>query len=475
MKRIKFIIAGLLIASGTAFAQNAQQQTEIDKIAQLAKTNPTAATEQGKDLIKQDKKNLDLIIAVGRVFVNAEKPAEATLFLDMAKKVKANCAKTNVFAGDIEVAKNDPGTACQMYETAIYYEPKEEAAYLRYADIYKGIDPEGAVAKLKTLKEKRPDLTNVDLKIGEVYYTSNKFDEAIATYSAMDLSKIDEKGLQNYAFALFMNHQFDKSEDIANAGLQKNPRSAAFNRLAMYNNTDLKNYEAAEKYATNLFTNSDKAEFSYLDYTYYGYALVGAKKYAEAIEQFKKALALDNSRTDVIKALSDAYVNVEDYGNAATTYKQYLSKLDNKDLTPDKVFQLGRIYSMWGTDDKKSGAAFAAEKKNALEEADSAFAKVAEMAPDSYLGNFYRARANSSLDPDQSKGLAKPYYEKAIEIMTSKGDIAKYSKQLIEAYQYLGYYYYNKKMMADSKSCYQKILSIDPSNKIGKDGLLMFK
>ena len=37
-----------------------------------------------------------------------------------------------------------------------------------------------------------------------------------------------------YAFALFLNHDFEKSLEVANMGLKKNARHAAFNRLAMY-------------------------------------------------------------------------------------------------------------------------------------------------------------------------------------------------------------------------------------------------
>ena len=473
MKRIKFLIAGLLIAGGSALAQNAEQQAAINKIAEIAKTNSTEAIEQAKSLIKDDKKNLDLIISVGRAFITAKKPDEASMILDIAKKVKANSAKTNVFAGDIEVAKNDPGTACQMYETAIYYDSKDETAYFRYADIYKSIDPEGAVAKLKALKEERPDLTNVDLKIGEVYYTSNKFEEAIAVYGTIDKSNMDDKSMQNYAFALFMSHQFEKSEEIATMGLQKNPRSAAFNRLAMYNNTDMKNFEEAEKSANNLFNNSDKVELSYLDYTYYGYALVGAKKYTEAIEQFKKALALDSTRTDVTKAISDAYENVLDYANATKYYKDYLSKIEKSKLTADNIYQLGKMYYRWGTDENK--AIPAAEKVLAIQTADSLFTQVATMLPNIYLGNFYRARANAALDPDQSKGLAKPYYEASVNIMLASNDNAKYANQLIEAYRYLAYYYYIKNMKADAKSYCNKIEELDPTNDFVKKMLPLVK
>lgn len=53
-----------------------------------------------------------------------------------------------------------------------------------------------------------------------------------------------------YAFALFLSHKFEQSLDIANKGLQRNSRHAAFNRLAMYNYTDLKRYDEAQKAAT---------------------------------------------------------------------------------------------------------------------------------------------------------------------------------------------------------------------------------
>lgn len=60
-------------------------------------------------------------------------------------------------------------------------------------------------------------------------------------------------------------------------GLQKNPRDAAFNRLAMYNYTDLKRYDEAMKAADAFFKESDKADFSYLDYMYFGHLLNAVK------------------------------------------------------------------------------------------------------------------------------------------------------------------------------------------------------
>lgn len=52
--------------------------------------------------------------------------------------------------------------------------------------------------------------------------------------------------------------------------------------------------------------------------------------------------------------------------------------------------------------------------------ADSTFHAIAEAAPDSYLGNFWRARANSALDPETTQGLAKPFYEEVAALLESK-------------------------------------------------------
>src|SRR5574344_2430528 len=131
MKRINFIVAGMLLAATPAIAQNAEQQTQINKIAELAKTNASEASANAEDFVKQNKKDLDVIIGVGRAFMDAKNLTEADKYLQMAKKLKPNAAATLVFDGDLWVEKKEPGSACQSYEQAIYFEPKSETAYMR--------------------------------------------------------------------------------------------------------------------------------------------------------------------------------------------------------------------------------------------------------------------------------------------------------------------------------------------------------
>lgn len=116
-----------------------------------------------------------------------------------------------------------------------------------------------------------------------------------------------EDDILKYAFALFLNHDFEKSLAVAQKGLQKNARHAAFNRLVMYNNVDLKRYDEAEKAADAFFNASDNADYSCLDYRYHGALLSALKKYDQAIEEYGKALEKDESQVDLWREIADAY------------------------------------------------------------------------------------------------------------------------------------------------------------------------
>lgn len=142
----------------------------------------------------------------------------------------------------------------------------------------------------------------------------NDFSKAAEAYSRFAMGPTaTEEDLVKYAFALFLNHDFEKSLEVANMGLKKNARHAAFNRLAMYNYTDLKRFDEAIKAADAFFTESDKADYSYLDYMYYGHLLEALKKYDEAVGQYEKAIQLDPTKTDLYKNISSAYEQKNDY------------------------------------------------------------------------------------------------------------------------------------------------------------------
>jgi tetratricopeptide (TPR) repeat protein len=258
---------------------------------------------------------------------------------------------------------------------------------------------------------------------------------------------------------LFFNHEFAKSLEIANNGHLKSPRNPSFNRLAMYDNTDLKQFDDAIKSADLLFNKSDNPDFNYLDYRYYGQALRETKKFDLAIIQFKKAIETDSTKIDLWKDISDMYNDNSDYKNAISNYLTCMSLLPEDKKTADTSYNLGRLYYSLGNSDKDS----ADVKKSALLKADSVFAKVITLDPTNYRGYVWRARSNFSLDPETLQGLAKPFYEQTLPIVEAKAD-AKYNPVIMECCRYLGYYYYLKKDFTQSKMYWNKILALDPTN-----------
>ena len=170
----------------------------------------------------------------------------------------------------------------------------------------------------------------------------------------------------------------------------------------------------------------------------------------------------------LIKAAENALKKEKE---AIAAFNKYVETLPEEQKTPDLTFEVGRLYYAEGT--TADSVNYTPEmKKEALLQADSAFAKLAELVPDNYLGNFWRARTNSALDPETTEGLAKPYYEQVAAMLEEKAKTEpRYNRTIIECYRYLGYYYLVTEDYEKSKEYWNKILTIDPEDAIATKAL----
>ena len=473
MKRLNLFLLGACVAASSLYAQSDDWKAGVEKVKDLIKTNPEMAEEQADDLLKgKNKKNVDLVLAIGRAYMEAGQLEQAEDYVKIAKNADSKSAAVSIFEGDIAVARKDPGTASQRYEEAIYFDPNCKEAYLKYADIYKAANPGLATSKLEELRAIDPQAVEVDRKLAEIYYSANEFDKAAQAYSRFaEGDKATEKDLVNYSFALFLNHDFEKSLAVANLGLQKNPQHAVFNRLRMYNFIDLKRYDEAKQAADSFFAACKTEDLTYLDYLYHGTLLDALKDYNNAVISLEKAYEMNKDRTEVLRQISSSYEGAEKYEEAIDAFNKYVATLPEEQKTPDLTFELGRLYYAEGT--TADSVNYTPEmKKEALLQADSAFAKLAELVPDNYLGNFWRARTNSALDPETTEGLAKPYYEQVAAMLEEKAKTEpRYNRTIIECYRYLGYYYLVTEDYEKSKEYWNKILTIDPEDAIATKAL----
>ena len=79
---------------------------------------------------------------------------------------------------------------------------------------------------------------------------------------------------------------------------------------------------------------------------------------------------------------------------------------------------------------------------------------------------FISARTYSKMDPDYKLGLAKPKFEKVLDI--AKKDSIKNQSDMMDAMQYLGYFHMESGNYSKAKDLYNRMINLDPQSKENK-------
>ena len=467
MKKLALTVMSLCLAV-TMWGQTSagsEWSPQVKQAATMIKENPAKASEAFEALLKgKNKKNTSLLVEIGRAYLDQGKTAEAAEYAQRAKDVNSKCAVAYLLSGDVALELNDVNKASSDYNQAIYLDEDCSEAYFKYAQVYKGVDPQLSLDMLTRLQAKTPEDNRISKEMADVYYTMGQYGKAKEAYeSYLKAGTPTEQDYTRYAMLLYLNKDYAPSLDMAEKGLELAPENHVLKRLAMYDNLELKDYTAGLEAAATFFANPANPDYVYLDYIYFARLLEADKQYEEAVAQFDKALSMDQSHTEIYKEISDVYEKERDFPKAIEAYKNYLDGMKNSPDISD-LFLYGRLNYYAATD-----SACQDKQPVYLAEADTVFAQVAAKVPDNYLGNFWRARVNSLRDPETAQGLAKPYYEAALGILEQKPDATK--SVLVECNSYLGYYYFVKEDYDQSKLYWNKILEIDPGNETATKAL----
>lgn len=165
-----------------------------------------------------------------------------------------------------------------------------------------------------------------------------------------------------------------------------------------------------------------------VDYEYYGKLLIASNQDSLGIIQLRKAYSIDPNRTDLLSEISNSYYKLKKYAEAAAVLEEKIAT--GKDIKVADYFNLGRSYYF----------------NTQFVPADTAFSKVNELSPKYASGWLWRAKACTHIDSTSEEGMAKPYFEKYIELaIADSANPSKYQSGLADAYGYLAYYYILKK------------------------------
>ncbi|GAB6009277.1 tetratricopeptide repeat protein [Dysgonomonas reticulitermitis] len=443
------------------------------------KSNTKEATKTLTDIQKKNKKDISIGLAVAKAFLDNGMKDETVKAIQELRKADKKSPYSYILEGDMLAKENKPGEAAAQYDQAIYNDPNSVLAYMKGAKVYEFINRKTATELLRKAIEIRPDYKIAYKDLADLNYREGVYAEAIPAYreffSGGDYTVDD---IRRYAGAQFFTGNYEDAKKVIAEGIQKEPNDFVLNRLLMYSLNDSKDYvkglEVGDKFfSLPLRPGIDTAKYIVQDYLIYGNLKSENGDKKGAVAQFKKAIELDPSKVALLKSIASESAREKDFEAAAEYYNQYLN-MAGVTANAEDYFQLGSYYtsagqSLMGNEDPEiKGKGLALLKK-----ADEAYAKVAELKPDSYLGNYMRARVNYQMDPTSEQGLAKQFYDKTIETLLADAEPNK--NVMIEAYSYLSYYYYlqfDKLKKADDKAKVKeyagKVLELDPENSNGK-------
>ena len=426
-------------------ADPANQMNVIGELSLLKMTNPLEADTKFDELLnnKINRKNPELFVAAAAVY--KDRPIKAQQFLDQARALDKKLASIYVLMADVQAANKDYNGAAANYEQALSFDPNCKEAYVKYARIYAPINASVAADVLNRMLAQDPSSAVAHRELAEIYYQEGQLLKAAEAYAEyINDPYVSTSDYARYATILFFKKDYEKSKEIVNLALQKDPQNMVLNRLLFYNDADLKNDDAALSEAEAFFNAGYPTEdYISQDYLYYGRLLINNKQ------------------------------TIDNYDSAIANYSLYIQHMPEEEVQVTDYYNIGRAAYFAGSSIDTTVTDYAVKQKAYLNKADSMFAFVAEKVPDSYLGYFWRARVQSALDPETTEGLAKPYYEKTIEVLDAQGDDRP--QIYIECYSYLGYYYFVKEDVANSKTYWEKILAIDPEHEVAKRALEAMK
>ncbi len=384
---------------------------------------------------------------------------KAKLLLDKAAVLDSKNPEIQILYGDIYSELNNGTLAAEYYNKALELDKNSVKAIVSKGRLYRrSTNYDGASDEFQNAIKIAPSYAPAHRELGEVYYKLNKLDKAKAEYkNYLDLSKNNKSARIRFAEFLFYSKDYSGAISEINQLTKFDPENLKLLRLMTYCYYETKDTAKALNAVRALFSKISSDKSIALDYEYNGKILALNNQDSLAVINLRKAFDMDPSRCDLLNEIAKSYDKLKKYAEAAEAMRE---KIQNcKGVTAADYFSLGRSY--FYSEDFLS--------------ADAAFAKLNEISPKYATGFLWRAKANSYIDSSSSLGLAKPFYEKYIEITTADtmGMVAnKYKGGLVESFKYMASYSFNKHLPDDVIIGYlKKILELDPEDDYAKTNI----
>lgn len=392
-----------------------------------------------------------------------------TLINDSMKPEKKNAkAPKNPYGyyllGSIYLQLNNGSEAIKYFELASDLDPKNIKAKLGCAAVYNTIKNYDE-AKGYYLKALGIDTANpiANKEFADYYYTYFKdpkdakdmpYQKSLYYHERyINNSEKTPSNMYRYATLAYLTRDFVKTVKIINEYLTMDDKSYGMLRLLAYSNFEIKDNAATVEAFKKYFAVVENGKSIPSDYEKYGRALLAVGDSSGTVENFIKCVELDSTMLDLYSEVGNILYKQKKIQDAIKYYELKASK-GGKPKFMD-YFNSGSGY-------------FTLQN---YVKADTNYAMATILLPKEAGLYMFRARCHDNMEDTSAApvGLAKPYYEKAIEVASA--DPVKYKKILLESYDYLGRYCARNSDYKGAKDFYEKIIAIDPENAVAKQVL----
>jgi tetratricopeptide (TPR) repeat protein len=377
---------------------------------------------------------------------------KAKILLDKAAAQQPKNPEIKILYGDIYSELNNGTLAADYYNKALDLDPKSVKAIVNKGRLYKrSTNYDGAAEEFKNAIKIDDSFAPAHRELGECYYRLGKLEDAKAEYKKyLDLSKNNCGARIRYASFLYLSKDYPGAlNEISQLRNSCDANSPTLLRVTAYSLYETKDTVKALAAAQKLFEKVSEDKLIGQDYEYAGKIYGMNNMDSLGVDMLRKAFLMDNTRCDLLTDIWKSYDKMKKYADASAVMQE---KIQNcKGATVTDYFNLGRSFF------------FNADYVRA----DSAFAKVNELSPKYASGFLWRAKTNAFIDSTSKLGLAKPHYEKYIEVATADtANAAKYKSGLLEGYRYNAAYYVQvDKNLKIALEFLNKYLELDPDNK----------
>jgi len=479
-----------------ADTKNTINKVGLGSVELLAGNTSGAQTLFEEATAKLKKKDYEKLLEVGKAYLGTETPDynKALEYLLKAKEKNKDAAEIHLEIGNAYFGLGNNSEAYTAYRDAYDLDNTLINAKVQMAVISKEAYafPE-ATEDLKAIAAENPNFAPTYRELAETYYLwsrrstttedyNAKLKEALNYYKQyMDLTDYSLDSRMRYADFLILAKDYKTLEVQANemAKIDKmNPRILRYLGYAAYENG---NYQESKKAITDFMAKVEPERLIARDYMFLGMAdlrlatdtvnkTLNMDLVNSAIQNLEKSVKKDSSIADDLNEVGMEFFKAQQYGAAAKVFEVATMNPESKNYLYD-YFYLGYAlyfdYALSMNNEVKPD-------KEILKKADTAFAKVTELAPTTDAAYLYRAKANRLLDDAENpKGLFVPHYEKFIEVVKSKGAeaITQNKVNLVEAYSVNGAFYSMNGDYEKARENFRSALEIDPSNEYAKSAL----